>query len=491
MRSIILLAFTLCANLGFTQTSITLQPDASQGKDAWINSGQPSNNYADYPNFAAIAWTSGGEFISRGLLDFDLSSIPANATISSAKLSLYCNTTSDHTQLHSGLSGSNACYLQRITSSWTENAVNWTNQPSSTTTNQVTLAASNSSTQDYLDIDVLNLIKDMKANSSSSFGIMLKLVSEVKYRSLIFANSDHLDAAKRPKLVITYTLGNTTCVKIKPNANDGKDAWITSNQPTNNYGVYPNFAAIAWTSGGEFISRGLIDFNLNSIPANATIESASLDLFCNTTSDHTQLHSSLSGSNACVLQRITSSWAENNVNWNNQPTTTNNNEVSLAQSSTATQDYLNINVLPLISDIRANPSSSFGIMMKLVSELKYRSLIFANSDHADSTKWPVLTICYKLPSAVKDLTNKENGQLFMYPNPISNLEVLQITKSNEEEALVSIIDIQGKIIFTQNYAKGANKIEINLSQIASLCKGTYFVKLDQAGATSVNKLIIQ
>ena len=491
MKYAALFALTLGMNFGFAQTSITLQPDASQGKDAWINSGQSTNNYGDYPNFAAIAWTSGGEFISRGLIDFDLSSIPANATITSAKLSLYCNTTSDHTQLHSGLSGSNACFLQRVTSSWTENAVNWNNQPTTSAVNQVTLPASTSNTQDYLNIDVLNLIKDIKSNPSSSFGIMLKLETEAKYRSLIFANSDHLTAAKRPKLVIEYTVGNNTCIKIKPNAADGKDAWINSGQASNNYGTYPNFAAIAWTSGGEFISRGLIDFNLNSIPANATIESASLDLYCNTTSDHTQLHSSLSGSNACVLQRITSSWTENAVNWNNQPSTSNTNEITLAQSTSQTQDYLNINVLPLILDMRANPSNSFGLMMKLATEAKYRSLIFANSDHADSTKWPVLTICYKLPSAVKELTNKEKGQLFMYPNPISNLEVLQITKTNEEEALVSIIDIQGKIIFTQTFAKGANKIEINFSQIGNLCKGTYFVKLDQAGATSVTKLIVQ
>ncbi len=488
----LLVLICLITNLTYSQVTLTLQPDSVNGKDAWITSNATGNNYGNYPNFAAIAWSSGGDFISRGLMDFDLSQIPANATISSAKLSLYCNTTSDHPQLHSSLSGSNSCYLQRITSGWSEFNVNWSNQPTTTTLNQVTLAKSDTSTQDYLNIDVLNLIRDMHANSSGSFGIMIKLITEVKFRSLIFANSDHLNASKRPKLEIIYTPGDTnvSCVTIKPNGTAGKDAWITSNAANNNYGVYPNFAAIAWSSGGDFISRGLIDFDMSSIPANAILKSAKLNLYCNTTSDHPQLHSSLSGSNACVLQRITSAWTENLVNWNNQPTTTSVNEVSLAQSTSQTQDYLNLDVLKLVQDMRLNSSTSFGMMIKLVTEIKFRSLIFANSDHTDSTKWPSITICYTLPSGLQDLTQTKNLDFNVFPNPITEGQNLQILNPDGNGFHINITDIQGKLILSKEVIKGETQA-LNLNENGILNKGTYIIHISGKEQNSFKKLIIQ
>ncbi len=485
----LIVLMVLFSTIIFSQTTLTLQPDSVKGKDAWITSNAPITNYGNYANFAAIAWSSGGDFVSRGLMSFDLSSIPTNAIITDAKLSLYCNTTSDHPQLHSNLSGSNSCFLQRITSSWSEFGVNWSNQPSTTNVGQITLNESTSSTQDYLDINVLNWVIDMVSNPANNHGFMIKLATEQKFRSLIFGNSEHVNPLKRPKLIVTYEMpSNDPCITLKPGPSLGKDAWITSNAPTTNYGNYANFAAIAWTSGGEFVSRGLIDFDLSGIPANATITDAFLNLYCNTTSDHPQLHSSLSGSNSCFLERITGTWDENTVNWNNQPSTTAMNRITLTESSSSTQDYLNINVKNLVIDMYNNKTTSHGMMLKLVDEVKFRSLIFANSDHTDQTKWPQLKICYRLANSTNEINVSKSNNLEVYPNPIGKSEVLTINLDNRLGSEVELIDLTGKIIYSNpNYTKN----QLYLGEIENLSTGTYILRVVNEKNAKVTKLVVQ
>jgi len=199
-----LLAFTMLDAI--SQTTLTLQPNAAQGKDAMLN-GLPINqngNYGSNVRFFTSAWTSGGvPLVTRSVIDFDLTQLPQNAQIISAYMSLYHDPNSSFP--HSTTSGTNASYLQRITSAWNENTVTWNTQPSTTTANQVTLPASTSTTQHYLNIDVTTLVQDMVNNPSSSFGFMLRLQNESYYRRLDFASSDHINSSLHPKLVVTYT----------------------------------------------------------------------------------------------------------------------------------------------------------------------------------------------------------------------------------------------------------------------------------------------
>jgi hypothetical protein len=196
---------SILVGTGSAQT-LTLQPDATTGIDAYISNypAYINSNFGTFGSFAAVAKTSSGTFyLGRSLIQFDLSSIPSTTTITSAKLSLYDDPTSSQ-GTHDQTSGSNAAYLARIVSSWTESTVTWTNQPSTTSTNEVTLPASTSSNQDYTDIDVTSLVQDQISNPSTSYGFMLSLVTEVQYRGLVFASSDHATTAKHPKLVVTY-----------------------------------------------------------------------------------------------------------------------------------------------------------------------------------------------------------------------------------------------------------------------------------------------
>lgn len=209
MKALLLLAgCALSATLAFAQTTLTLQPNGSTGKDAQIFScipcGYSTINYGTSNRYSSTAWTNqGANSEGKGLIQFDLTSIPANSVIISAELTLFFNPTDGDGQ-HSLLTNSNQSHLQRITSSWDEMSVTWTNQPSITTTNQVLLAESASTTQDYPDINVSSLVQDMVNDQSGSHGFLLTGVSDQEYYRLTFASSDHLDASLHPKLVIVY-----------------------------------------------------------------------------------------------------------------------------------------------------------------------------------------------------------------------------------------------------------------------------------------------
>jgi hypothetical protein len=195
--------------------TLVLQPGA-EGKDAIISTGAWSDiNRGNDTEFDVSAWTkSGVTGWHRSVIDFDFSSISSSTIIKRAFLSLFYNPTSLMSDgLHSSASAhpsgkDNGAYLRRVTSSWEENTILWSNQPTTTLDNQVLLPASTSGNQDYLDIDVTALVEDIINNRSTSYGFMLMLQTEEIYRSLIFASSDHPDVTKHPKLVIEYFTTN-------------------------------------------------------------------------------------------------------------------------------------------------------------------------------------------------------------------------------------------------------------------------------------------
>lgn len=184
--------------------TLTLRPNAAEGKDALVHSIQTTTNYGSHPEISALSLTCSGETCTvRAFFEFDLSALPADVTITDAALSLY-SWDSPSNGTHSTQSGSNQSFLQRITSSWTENTITWDAQPSVTTTNQVILAQSTSDIQHYTNIDVTTLVEDMITDPTESYGFSLRLQTETPLRAMMFASSDNTDANLHPKLVIEY-----------------------------------------------------------------------------------------------------------------------------------------------------------------------------------------------------------------------------------------------------------------------------------------------
>ena len=180
-------------------------------KDAQVYSYRPTvAMYGGVGEEIAVSeWTRGGLPTTKyGMFDFDLSTIPAYAEVSNARLNLY-HTFSAEDPGHSQLSGSNEGVIQRITTPWTE-LVDWGDRPDLSTENQVILPASTSEDQNYPNIDVTSLVQDMVADPDISHGFNLKIRSEQHYRSLMFASKDHPNSELHPHLDITYSFGTDT-----------------------------------------------------------------------------------------------------------------------------------------------------------------------------------------------------------------------------------------------------------------------------------------
>jgi hypothetical protein len=220
--------------LTFSQTTLTLQPGA-EGKDSriWSKPDMVNNNAGTSEYGGATAWTwSGVEGVMQLLVQFDLSAIPTGAVITDAKLSMYHYVSSLNMD-----NGDNALYIKRITSTWDESTVTWANKPTVTETNKVSVAAFATGTN-MLDVNVTQLVKDMITNSNNGFLIMLQ--TEQKYRTFNAVMSDHAEAAKRPKLVVTYTV-----VSGLQKASNVEEIGLE---------VYPNPSA----------ESSLVDFNLSN-----------------------------------------------------------------------------------------------------------------------------------------------------------------------------------------------------------------------------------
>ena len=186
--------------------TITLQPKNNTG-EMTIAGNTFSVDLSDplSTELAAATWTyNSAAYGIRGLIKFDLTAIPQNATIVSAKFSIFSHPKPlNGDKVNSNSGSDNALLIQRVTSNWIPSQVNWSHQPTTTTTGQVELPATTKAFLDIPDIDVTTLISGIVSSNQNS-GFMLRMKNDVTYTSRIFCSSKFTDASKHPKLVVIY-----------------------------------------------------------------------------------------------------------------------------------------------------------------------------------------------------------------------------------------------------------------------------------------------
>ncbi len=421
----------------FDDISVYCGISSSASKDALLCLNQnPSylymtdHNYGSDPHFYSNEWTHGGyKTTKRSLIDLNISEIPPGAIIENAELSLYAYNDSYYNNWHMNFSlmGNpyifNASYLKRITEPWDENTVTWNNQPSTTSQSQASLNESTSHGENYLNIDITQLVQEMVEDPDNSFGLMLILQSELNYAQLAFCSSDHPDESKHPQIYINYSIPT---LQTSP-FSTSKDAMVLLHTKpgyeycaNTNYGTYDRFVADEWTSSGYRTNKNsLIDFDLSSIPTTAVVTEALINLrACNPqpNDEYKQMSNISTGDpgfkpNASWLRKIITPWDENQVTYNTQPVTSEIDKVYLKTSETYNENYLNIDITDLIQDKISNPSNNFGILLDLYYGEKYARMVFASSDHSDNSLHPELILNYYNTEKVYQIPFTKQGYL--------------------------------------------------------------------------------
>lgn len=154
-----------------------------------------------------LAWTvSGAPVVLRPLMRFAALPCCGGATPpTAAYLTLFSHPApANGDRVHPNSGSNNAFYIRRVTSpwSWTTNTTTWFNQPPTTTAGQVLVPHTNASSQDLVNIDVTQIIKDIYVNGN--YGIIMQLQNENRYTSRIFCHSAYSDVSKRPYLTLIF-----------------------------------------------------------------------------------------------------------------------------------------------------------------------------------------------------------------------------------------------------------------------------------------------
>jgi len=201
--------------------TLTLQPDAAEGKDGHITSLQPTFNNGVNPLIAI--GRVGGNNNDRTLIQFDLSTIPVGSTVTSAVLSLYCT--------HDNASTGSNFTVHRMVRGWVEGTGNYAPTGDGATWNTYNGAnnwqtagaggaldseAASIGSRAFTAAETLNEFKawnltpakvqEWISGAFDNNGMLMKSDNEVNNTSYYFGSSDYATAAYRPKLVIEYTL---------------------------------------------------------------------------------------------------------------------------------------------------------------------------------------------------------------------------------------------------------------------------------------------
>ncbi len=101
--------------------------------------------------------------------------------------------------------------------------------------------------------------------------------------------------------------GATACT-IDASFNSIADTSADESKPTNNYGTNTTILVRSWQSAKD--ARSFVEFDVSSIPSGSTVNTATLTLCARRVPGSTR---------TIDLHRITASWVETTLTWNNQP----------------------------------------------------------------------------------------------------------------------------------------------------------------------------
>jgi len=208
-------------------------------------------------------------------------------------------------------------------------------------------------------------------------------------------------------LKIPYDSNLWKVLVLQPGPVDGKDAMITNLNPRENFGDHKYFEATYISEPVLTVMRSnesLISFDRNTMPNSATIKRVILNLWYDLPLvwDSTIFYpDGGTGREWCggVLQKIIEPWEEDKVTWNEQPKTTEANQVYISpfvlNTNMITVDVTRLFVQDPATD--AVDIRGYGMFLKLWPREWVPGFRFASSDYPEARMRPKLTVYYTLP----------------------------------------------------------------------------------------------
>ncbi len=406
---------TLTTDLG-TTSSYSIAVD----QDGWISSVLRANNYAGDIKLD-LRYQTG--IIERPMLRYDLSSVPANAAILSARAWFYVNM--GHPQ--------GPANIHALSADWTEANATWNSMGA----NMDSAVLASIPAQPLAGVWVsVNLTAQVQAwvNGQPNYGITLNSTSEgthAEYASRESTQQPYLEViVGRPptgtaqlESVATLASGvtrtilrNDVVLQQQPShdihwqrdAALGVDAEIWDQSINTNYGN----AAVTWvSSAGNDTTRSLLRFKMSAIPAGARILEATLSLY----------RKSGSGADQPVsAHRITNPWSEASVTWLSRETGTNwgtagadFDHMAVATTPVGPQNRrYEWNIRPLVQGWVDGSYPNYGVVLAAaVNGMPGEE--FFTSDNADPTKRPSLSITYACQCGVACLAPQGTGKVLI------------------------------------------------------------------------------
>ena len=189
---------------------------------------------------------------------------------------------------------------------------------------------------------------------------------------------------------VTVTVAPIETLTLQPGS-EGKDAFVNDDD------FYPDLntgdSNYLLTGNNGFINRTYIQFDLNPnpLPAGAVITDARLKLY----QDALLI---LPGSFNGGLYTVTSNWEENEITWNNQPTSS-SDSVALPTLYDTTGNWVTCHIEDFVKGWLEGSITNYGLLLKAIDESSEDTgaRFFSSDDVTDITKRPILEIDYYIP----------------------------------------------------------------------------------------------
>lgn len=385
MRVKIITLLCLLTQLVFGQTTVELPASA----DAMLLQAAGHQNMGGEVYMETYPRTP--SYSKRFVIKFDLSSIPSNATITSANLILAGAVSYGQTR---------TIAAHAVTQSWQENTVNWDNtgtayQTTASATHSLSHPTSTTGTWD-LTADVQAFINGTSTNNGWLFKDNNEDASEAFWR---FTTKEGSTESHRPKLVVEYEEDSTSGpvlpepVPYTINLSAVEDARIEQYTGGNNFGSDTILSVHPWEP--NFNKRTLVKFNLNNIqglPPQAIISKATLKLH----RGHT-----LGIDKEIAVHACTESWAENSVTWNNFDNAYETTPITSTVATYVTETAISWDVTDDFVQMYYYHKENNGWLLKAQTEDNLQYFFeFFSKESAQTGKRPTLEIEYVLPEQV-------------------------------------------------------------------------------------------